>query len=82
VPKDHKTKYDLLNDIARHFKRNDLLISPVESGEPKNLVLETLFAEKNKGFWTAAGYPESPSIDSLLAEFYSDWSNREPQKPN
>ena len=80
VPQDYTTKFELVSSIARHFMRSDLVISPVESGESKNLVLETMFPDNNYAFWRAAGYPVPPTIDFLIAELYSDLASRFLQK--
>lgn len=70
VPSDYMSKFDLLVTAARLAGREDLVITPVSSGSPKDMRLTTEFPDLNEKLWTLAGFTGPQTIESLLAGFF------------
>ena len=68
IPKNTLSKSELVRLIAAEFGREDLVVSEVMSGYPKNLTLATDDPQFNKTLWLAANYFEIPSIQDLVRE--------------
>lgn len=66
VPADSVNRADLPALIAVAFGRTDLRVAR-EPG-PVDRRLATLRPAVNRGLWQAAGYPEPPSIEAMVAE--------------
>lgn len=75
VPEDYMSKYELLRAIANHFHRKDLDIYEFMHSSTVDRTLSTTQSDLNRRLWNLAGYPEVPSIDSLISE-YAGWTNR------
>lgn len=68
VPTGAVTKRELLESIAAAYGRSDLTVRPVESARPVDRTLATVDPGRNQALWAAAGYPEPPSVPSMLVE--------------
>lgn len=68
IPADQMTKFELVSEISKAFGRDDLKVSPKDSGVAKDLTLSTIDPEFNLRLWRAAGYQSIPSIKELIAE--------------
>ena len=68
IPVDQMTKFELVSEISKAFRRGDLEVSPKDSGVAKDLTLSTIDPEFNLRLWRAAGYQSIPSIKELIAE--------------
>jgi dTDP-4-dehydrorhamnose reductase len=71
VPTDELSKADLVRKIASAFGRSDLMVKDTDSGKPINRTLSTTNPDFNRRLWLAAGYPEIPTIEQLIAEIAS-----------
>jgi dTDP-4-dehydrorhamnose reductase len=68
VPTGSVTKGELLRLIAGALGRSDLVVRPVASGRRLDRTLLTTDPARNCALWAAAGYPEPPSVASMLNE--------------
>ena len=68
TPKDTISKFDLLTLFKESFKRQDILIEPVEAEEiiDRTLVYES--DKENKKIWETAGYKDVPTLKELIVE--------------
>ena len=68
TPKDTISKFDLLTLFKENFKRQDILIEPVEAEEiiDRTLVYES--DKENKKIWETAGYKDVPTLKELIVE--------------
>jgi dTDP-4-dehydrorhamnose reductase len=71
VPTGEITKFELVSALKHAFYREDIKVVPRGSGNPKDLTLSTVDPEFNLDIWKAAGYPEIPTIEQLIAEIAS-----------
>jgi dTDP-4-dehydrorhamnose reductase len=71
VPQGKVSKFELVCLIASAFGRDDIEVSPSESGITKDLTLSTGYPEVNLELWQAAGYQPVPTIQELIAEIAS-----------
>ena len=72
VPADVVTKYELLQLLKKRLGRDDLKVTPSESGSPTNRSLVTRFDETNLAMWNLAGYGSPQSISTLVAEQWTE----------
>ena len=72
VPRDDKSKFELLNLVAQFFDREDIQIIPEEASTAINRTLTTINSKVNGDFWEAAGYSRPPSIADMISS-YSSW---------
>lgn len=70
VPRNSLSKFELLVSAANLAEREDLVINPVSSGNPKDMRLNTKFPDFNDKMWTLAGYTAPQTIESLLADYF------------
>ena len=70
VPRNSLSKFELLVSAANLAGREDLVINPVSSGNPKDMRLTTKFPDFNEKMWTLAGYTVPQTIESLLADYF------------
>ena len=62
------TKCELLQCFARHFHREDVSITSTEAAVVVDRTLGTTNEALNRELWTAAGYPDPPSVLQMVAE--------------
>lgn len=67
LPMDIVTKAELIRLIAAHENRADLLITDFETEFPVDRSLATI-SEVNDKIWRAVGYPQRPTVASLVSE--------------
>lgn len=68
APKDKISKGEMLKVFARHFEREDVKITMVDSPQT---IDRTLASENKKGnlkLWKAAGYEKVPTIEEMVKE--------------
>jgi len=68
LPSNTLSKGELLLAIGRSFGRGDLQIELKAVTEPVNRSLGTLNPALNWGLWASAGYPEPPSLGTMIDE--------------
>lgn len=68
IPNGMVSKAELLHCFACEFRRPDLTISPVQAKMVADRTLATVNESLNRQLWTAAGYPEPPSVPQMVAE--------------
>lgn len=68
VPADEVSKFELLNQFAHHFHRQDIQIRRVDADEPVNRTLATMNTSLNEQIWRAAGYARPPTVDTMICE--------------
>lgn len=71
VPDGDVTKCELLQSFARHFKREDISITPSKANVIVDRTLKTTSETMNQALWSAAGYSQPPSIPEMVAEMAS-----------
>jgi len=71
VPRDSLTKEELLNKISVHSGRNDIKVEPYATLQTVDRRLTTIYPGVNASLWRLAGYPEVPTIESLIEEMYN-----------
>ena len=71
VPANELSKAELVQQIASAFGRSDLIVKETATGKPINRTLSTTNPDFNRRLWVAAGYPEIPTIEQLIAEIAS-----------
>lgn len=69
IPKDHVSKFELLNLFAEFSGRTDVQIRKGSSEHLIDRRLGTLNHERNRLYWELAGYTEVPSVRDLCQEF-------------
>ena len=75
LPKDTVSKFELVSSMAKHLERPDMTISPTKTGDNLDRTLQSVFPQKNLGFWQAAGHKEPPTIDEMVAQMI-EWENQ------
>jgi dTDP-4-dehydrorhamnose reductase len=75
LPKDTVSKFELVSSMATHLERPDITISPTKTGDDLDRTLQSVFPQKNQGFWQGAGYKEPPTIDEMVAQMIA-WENQ------
>jgi dTDP-4-dehydrorhamnose reductase len=68
VPQGQQTKDQLVRLITQKLGRNDLQITAGPADYAVDRTLATADASFNQNLWADAGYPEVPSIETLLAQ--------------
>ena len=68
LPSDSMTKYELVQEIAKKCKRQDIEIIERPSGTHIDRTLATVNNARNLEFWQDAGYLSIPTIAELIAE--------------
>ena len=68
VPKGTVSKAQLLQCFAREYGRQDIKLNPVEAKTVIDRTLATEDESTNLKLWSAAGYPEVPSVPEMVAE--------------
>ena len=66
VPGDIVTKADLVTEIARASKREDIIINRVDAKDAIDRTLSTLHREVNLQLWSQAGYQAPPTIADMV----------------
>lgn len=73
IPRDVVTKYELINHIAKAFKREDLKINKFEMETKIDRTLSTSYSENNLLMWQNSGYNSIPSIGEMV-KTYAEWA--------
>ncbi len=68
VPGDRVSKLELLEALARCYRRGDVGIDAVDAPERVDRSLATVNRELNRDLWKAAGYEKPPSVGEMVAE--------------
>ncbi len=68
VPDGEIAKFELLQSFARHFKREDISITPSKAADIIDRTLKTVNESSNRALWAAAGYSHPSSIPEMVAE--------------
>jgi len=71
VPGNKNTKYEMLGLFAENFRRNDIIINPMEAKDVIDRTLGTDNPEMNRLLWQEAGYEKPPTIAQMIAEYVS-----------
>ena len=66
VPADSVTKDRLSRDILAAFGRRNVGVIPIETPRAVNRTLATVHPEVNQRMWSAAGYREIPTVQSMI----------------
>ncbi len=66
VPGDIVTKADLVTEIARASKREDIIVNRVDAKDTIDRTLSTLHREMNLQLWSQAGYQAPPTIADMV----------------
>ena len=66
VPEDAVTKEQLLRLIVKATHREDLIVEPSETLDPKNMTLSTGKPDLNSGLWNLLGYESAPRVQDLI----------------
>ena len=72
IPADFVSKYELLNEIASAYGRDDIKIEKADAPSCVDRTLSTLNIGMNDELWKAAGYNEAPEISQMIGEL-ADW---------
>ena len=68
IPTGELTKCKLLESFARHFQREDVSITPTDAAVVIDRTLATTNEALNRELWSAAGYPQPPSVPEMVEE--------------
>ena len=72
IPKNDVSKYELIEEIAHTFGRDDLKIEKNQAETSTDRTLRTIDASRNLKFWQNAGYSSPLSVNEMLVE-YGEW---------
>lgn len=70
IPRDSKTKCELIKLFTLYGERLDLNIEPWEAEQAIDRTLSTIYPDINKALWDSAGYSKAPLIEDLIAELF------------
>jgi len=68
IPNGSITKAELLQCLAREYRRQDITVKPFKTSPAINRTLATVNESITRQLWQAAGYKEPPSIRQMAAE--------------
>ena len=68
LPKNSVSKHDLVCSIAKHLKREDVVVVPNDTNSKIDRTLSTSNPDMNNRLWKAAGYDDAPTIDEMISE--------------
>jgi len=68
IPTGKTTKFDLLQLLAKYFKRTDLAINPTEAATAIDRTLGTTNETLNRKLWEVSGLAQPPSIPEMVSE--------------
>jgi dTDP-4-dehydrorhamnose reductase len=68
IPAGTISKAELLQNIAREYRREDIVIIPTQTNVNLDRTLSTINDSLNRKLWEAAGYAEPPSLPLMLTE--------------
>jgi dTDP-4-dehydrorhamnose reductase len=68
IPADIVSKNDMLKIFAKHFCREDIVITALDAEQAVNRTLNTINAAQNTLLWEMAGYDKIPEIEKLIKE--------------
>jgi len=71
VPRDKKSKFELITSISKGAGRDDLKILKFADLSLVDRTLVTEFPEFNRTLWNAAGFSAIPTIDLMLEEYFA-----------
>lgn len=67
IPKDSVSKFELLELVAKHNSRTDLIIFPCLNRKNRDLRLISVHEEFNSILWRGIGFTTSPTIEEMIA---------------
>lgn len=67
IPKNSVSKFQLLELIAKHNSRTDLVIFPCLSKRSRDLRLISIHEEFNSILWSGIGFTSAPTIEEMIA---------------
>ena len=68
VPADTMNKSDMLQDFAKIFGREDIIITPIEAREAIDRTLSTTNRSRNEKLWQLGGYEKVPTVREMIKE--------------
>jgi dTDP-4-dehydrorhamnose reductase len=68
IPSGHITKAEMLHEFAAAYHRPDIRINDVDAKVLVDRTLETNYPAVNAALWTAAGYSEPPTVETMIQE--------------
>ncbi len=68
VPGGEVTKYEMLQEFARSFHREDVMIKPAQAAVVIDRTLKTANSQVNNSLWAAAGYSQPPTVPQMISE--------------
>ena len=68
VPADIVSKAEMLHIFAKHFKRADIKITDVNADISIDRTIITNDPERNKKFWSDAGYDKIPTVKQMIED--------------
>ncbi len=75
VPKDFKSKLELIEIVASEFGRQDLVVVKSKGDKAVDRRLITMNNGRNRDYWKWAGYAQPLGISEMIAE-YQDWTSK------
>lgn len=70
VPRDYVTKFELLNQFNKLGRQSQLQINEYISIHPIDRRLGTRYPQRNLQLWEDGGFPEIPTIQTMLEEYF------------
>ena len=70
IPANIVSKFELLKFISIYGAMGQIGILSQDSGVVTNRTLSTLHTQKNRDYWTLAGYSEPPTIECMVKEYF------------
>lgn len=67
VPANVVSKFQLVSEIARVGDRTDITVDPFEATDVIDRTLSTEQSARNSTLWAAAGFPEAPTVEAIVA---------------
>jgi dTDP-4-dehydrorhamnose reductase len=75
VPKDFKSKLELIEIVASEFGRQDLVVEKSKGDKGVDRRLIAMDEHRNRDYWKWAGYSQPLGISEMIAE-YKDWTSK------
>jgi dTDP-4-dehydrorhamnose reductase len=70
IPADTVSKFELLKLISTYGAMGQVEILSQNSGVATDRTLSTTHIQKNRDYWTLAGYSEPPTIECMVKEYF------------
>ena len=68
IPTGAITKCQMLQEFAKNYSRDDIMITPVEASTVIDRTLQTSNETMNLKLWSSAGYSIPPTVPEMIAE--------------